>query len=176
MNLLRPRLQANAIVLGLLLALGICLRSPSCLAEEYKIGVINTDRIMRESAPAKDAARKIEQEFKEREASIVKLDRELRDLASRFDRDTATITESERNARQRDIETRGRELERVRRQIGEDLKTRQFDEMNRIKERLDAVLTKIAKEQGYDLILQDGLFVRPSVDITDVVIKALATP
>ena len=174
MNVLRPRLQANAIVLGLLLALGICLRSPSCLAEEYKIGVINTDRIMRESAPAKDAARKIEQEFKEREASIVKLDRELRDLASRFDRDT--ISESERNARQRDIESRGRELERVRRQIGEDLKTRQFDEMNRIKERLDAVLTKIAKEQGYDLILQDGLFVRPSVDITDVVIKALATP
>ena len=174
MNLLRPRLQANAIVLGLLLALGICLRSPPCLAEEYKIGVINTDRIMRESAPAKDAARKIEQEFKEREASIVKLDRELRDLASRFDRDT--ISESERAARQRDIESRGRELERVRRQIGEDLKTRQFDEMNRIKERLDTVLTKIAKEQGYDLILQDGLFVRPSVDITDVVIKALATP
>ena len=45
--------------------------------------------------------------------------------------------------------------------------------MNRIKERLDAVLTKLAKDQGYDLILQDGLFVRRSVDITDTVIKAL---
>ncbi len=50
---------------------------------------------------------------------------------------------------------------------------RQFDEMARIKERLDAVLTRLAKEQGYDLILQDGLYVRRSVDITDAVIKAL---
>ena len=55
----------------------------------------------------------------------------------------------------------------------EDLKVRQFDEMNRIKERLDSVLTKLAKDQNYDLILQDGLFVRRSVDITDEVIKAL---
>ena len=58
MNVLRPRLQGYGFVLALLLALGICLRSPPCLAEEYKIGVINTDRIMRESAPAKDLFRK----------------------------------------------------------------------------------------------------------------------
>ena len=61
----------------------------------------------------------------------------------------------------------------MRRQVGEDLKARQFDEMNKIKERLDTVLTKLAKDQNYDLILQDGLFVRRTVDITDAVIKAL---
>ena len=55
----------------------------------------------------------------------------------------------------------------------EDLKARQFDEMTKIKERLDVVLTQLAKDQGYDLILQDGLYVGRSVDITDAVIKAL---
>ena len=44
--------------------------------------------------------------------------------------------------------------------------------MSKIKERLDVVLTKMAKDQGYDLILQDGLYVGRSVDITDTVIKA----
>ena len=68
------------------------------------------------------------------------------------------------------------EIERMRRQLSEDLKARQFDEMNKLKERLDALLTKIAKEQGYDLILQDGVYVGKSVDMTDLVIKALSSP
>jgi outer membrane protein len=165
-NRTAPALFALAGALGL---------PAAAIAEDYKIGVINTDRILRESAPAKDAALKIEQEFQARETAITKLDRELRDLTTRYERDSATITEVDRGARQRDLEIRGRELERQRRQLAEDLKTRQFDEMSKLKERLDAVLTKLAKDQGYDLILQDGLFVRRSVDITDSVIKALDT-
>jgi len=134
-----------------------------------------TDRILREAAPAKDAAKRIEDEFKDREASIQRLERELRDQRANLDRDGTTIPESDRSARERDIETRARDLDRLRRQVAEDLKSRQFDEMNRIKERLDTLLTKLAREQGYDLILQDGVFVGKSVDITDVVIKALGT-
>ena len=144
-------------------------------ADDYKIGVINPDRILRESTPAKDAAKRIEQEFQAREANVAKLDRELRDLTAKLDREGATMPQADRTALQRDVETHGRDLERIRRQLTEDLKARQFDEMNKIKERLDAVLTQLAKDQGYDLILQDGLYVRRSVDITDAVLKALDT-
>ena len=144
-----------------------------CRADEYKIGVINTDRILREAAPAKEAARKLEQEFKTRDAEVTKRDQELRDLVSRLDRDAATISEADRNARQREIEGRTRDIERLRRLLADDLKSRQFDEMSKIKERLDVVLTKMAKDQGYDLILQDGLYVGKTVDITDNIIKAL---
>ena len=129
-------------------------------ADDYKIGVINTDRILRESTPAKDAAKRIEQEFQAREANVAKLDRELRDLTAKLDREGSTMAQADRASLSRDVETRGRDLERIRRQLTEDLKARQFDEMNRIKERLDAVLTQLAKDQGYDLILQDGLYVR----------------
>jgi outer membrane protein len=162
---------------NLLLTAGAALIASSAgvHAEDYKIGVINTDRILRESTPAKDAAKKIEQEFQAREAALGKLDREWRDMTAKLDREAATMSQADRTTLQRDAETRGRDLERTRRQLGDDLKARQFDEMNRIKERLDAVLTKLAKDQGYDLILQDGLFVRRSVDITDAVIKALDT-
>ena len=163
-----PRLLATLLMLIALYGLGVRV----CRADEYKIGVINTDRILREAAPAKEAAKKLEQEFKARDADVTKREQELRDLASRLDRDGATLSEADRTTRQRDIESRTREIERLRRQLAEDLKTRQFDEMSKIKERLDVVLTKMAKDQGYDLILQDGLYVGRSVDITDAVIKA----
>ncbi|MEO7498824.1 MAG: OmpH family outer membrane protein [Casimicrobiaceae bacterium] len=143
------------------------------IAEDYKIGVINTDRILRESTPAKEAAKKIEQEFQARETTLRRLERELRDLTAKLDREGAAMARGDQATLQRDVDMRGRELERSRRQLTEDLKGRQFDEMSRIKDRLDAVLTKLAKDQGYDLILQDGLFVRRSVDITDAVIKGL---
>jgi outer membrane protein len=164
-----PRWLAALLMLIALYGLGVRV----CRADEYKIGVINTERILREAAPAKEAAKKIEQEFKARDADVTKREQEVRDLASRLDRDGATLSEADRGARQRDIESRTREVERLRRQLADDLKTRQFDEMNKIKERLDVLLTKMAKDQGYDLILQDGLYVGRSVDITDTVIKAL---
>jgi len=162
---------------NLLLLAGAALLASSTVAraEDYKIGVINTDRILRESMPAKDAAKKIEQEFQTREAAVARQDRELRDLSTKLDREGSTMSQADRTALQRDVEARSRDLERTRRQLTEDLKARQFDEMGKIKERLDAVLTKLAKDQGYDLILQDGLFVRRSVDVTDAVIKALDT-
>ena len=197
MNARIGRLRASALFASIVAVAGLAV-SGAGLAEDYKIGVINTDRILRESAPAKEAAKKLEQEFQSRETEIGRLDRELRDtkerlqssveqsirergfpvidirdLAARYDRDAATATEADRNARQREIDAKSRDLERMRRQVGEDLKARQFDEMNKIKERLDTVLTKLAKDQNYDLILQDGLFVRRTVDITDAVIKAL---
>jgi len=61
----------------------------------------------------------------------------------------------------------------VREQFAEDLRARQFQELDKLKERLDRVLTNYAKERNYDLILQDALFVGRSVDITDDIIKAL---
>ena len=100
----------------------------------------------------------------------------MRELTARLDREGPSLSEADRTARNNEIETRTRDIERMKRQLADDLKTRQFDEMNKIKERLDVVLTRIAKEQRYDLILQDGVYVGKSVDMTDMVIKALSAP
>jgi outer membrane protein len=176
MDIARKHGRRIVRIIALVASIGLAVATSSSRADEYKIGVINTDRILREAAPAKDAAKRIEDEFKAREAAVTRLERELGDLKSNLDRDAPTITEADRSGRQREIDTRARDIDRMRRQIAEDLKVRQFDEMNKLKERLDALLTKIAREQGYDLILQDGVFVGRSVDMTDTVIKALAAP
>jgi outer membrane protein len=61
----------------------------------------------------------------------------------------------------------------LRQQFAEDLRARQFEELDKLKARLDTVLTQYAKDNHFDLILQDALYVGRSVDITDDVIKAL---
>jgi outer membrane protein len=143
-------------------------------AEDYRIGVLHVERILQQSAAAKAAHDRIEQEFKARDTDIARMEQEVRDAAAQLEKARATLSADERGSRERTLETRTREVQRMRQQFAEDLRGRQFEELDKLKERLDRVLTRYAKERNFDLILQDALYVGRSVDITDDIIKALA--
>ena len=143
-------------------------------AEDYRIGVLHVERILQQSAAAKAAHDRIEQEFKARDTDIARREQEVRDASAQLEKSRATLSADERGSRERALETRTREVQRLRQQFAEDLRGRQFEELDKLKERLDRVLTRYAKERNFDLILQDALFVGRSVDITDDIIKALA--
>jgi len=142
-------------------------------AEDYRIGVLHVERILQQSAAAKAAHDRIEQEFKARDTDIARREQEVRDASAQLEKARATLSADERGSRERALETRTREVQRLRQQFAEDLRGRQFEELDKLKERLDRVLTRYAKERNFDLILQDALFVGRSVDITDDIIKAL---
>jgi outer membrane protein len=165
------RMRAVAVTCALAALMTV---APAATAEDYKIGVIHIERILRDSPPARAALERIEQSFKPRDAAIAAVEQQLRTQAAQYEKDKASLSEEDRAARERELEARGREVQRQRQQFAEDLRVRQFEELDRLKERLDQVLTRLAHEQGYDLILQDALWVGKSVDITDQVIKALA--
>ena len=166
-------LPVRALVAAGCLALALT-AAPVAADEPYKIGVIHIERILRDSPPARAALERIEQDFKPRDNAITTAEQQLRTQTAQYEKDKASLSQEDRAARERDLETRGRDVQRQRLQFAEDLRARQFEELDKLKERLDQVLTRLAHEQGYDLILQDALWVGKSVDITDQVIKALA--
>ncbi len=145
-------------------------------ADDYKIGVLHVERILQQSSAAKAAHDRIEQEFKARDTDIARREQEVRDASAQLEKSRATLSAEERAARERALEARSRDVQRMRQQFAEDLRGRQFEELDKLKERLDRVLTRYAKERNFDLILQDALFVGRTVDITDDVIKALEAP
>ena len=145
-------------------------------ADDYKIGVLHVERILQQSTSAKAAHDRIEQEFKARDADIARKEQEVRDASAQLEKARATLSVDERGTRERALETRTREVQRLRQQFAEDLRGRQFEELDKLKERLDRVLTRYAKERNFDLILQDALYVGKAVDITDDIIKALEAP
>ena len=60
----------KSIVRHTLLATAIGLCATSAIAQDFRIGFVNTDRIFRESNPAKAAQTKLEQEFSKREKEL----------------------------------------------------------------------------------------------------------
>uniref|UniRef100_UPI003340D221 OmpH family outer membrane protein n=1 Tax=Castellaniella defragrans TaxID=75697 RepID=UPI003340D221 len=155
-----------------MLGLGALFVVPS-YAQGTKIGFVSTERILRDSKPAKAAQAKIESEFKRRDEELQKLATNLRTQAQKLDKDAPVLSETERIKQQRQLADLDSDLQRKRREFQEDFNRRRNEEFSAIVEKADAAIKKIAEQQNYDLIIQDAVTVSPRVDITDQVIQAL---
>ena len=142
-------------------------------ADELKIGYVNSDRIMRDAAPAKAAQTKLEAEFGKREKDLADLVNKLKAASDKLDKDAPTLPESERSRRQRELVDQDREVQRRRREFQEDLSQRKNEELASVVERANKVIKQIFETEKYDLIVQEAVFASPKVDITDKVIKAM---
>lgn len=142
-------------------------------AQEFKIGYVNSERVLRESAAARAASTKIETEFGKREKDLNDLATRLKTASDKFEKDAPTLAEAERNRRQRELGEQDRDLQRKRREFQEDLNQRRNEEIASIQERTGRVIRQIMDSEKYDLILIDVGFAGPRVDITKKVMDAL---
>lgn len=160
-------------MVGLLIA--VMLFTTGVSASDTKIGIVNTDKILRESAPAIVAQTKIEQEFSPREEQIKKMAARAKDLQEQLENASLTMPETNRRDMERTLASLSREFQRAKRQLREDLSVRQNEEFSLILEHTNAVIKDIAETEKYDLILQlqDSVYRSERIDITEQVLKAL---
>ncbi len=160
---------SNKIVLGLVIAMA----GLTATAQEFRVGVVNLDRIFREANSAKAAQTKLEQEFTKREKELTDLAGQLKAASDKFEREAPTLAESQRTIRQRQLVDQDRTFQTKRREFQEDLNARKNEELQLVIERANKVVKNLAETEKYDLILQESVYVNPKHDITDKVIKAL---
>jgi outer membrane protein len=145
-------------------------------AQELKIGYVNSERVMRESNPAKAAQAKLQAEFSKREKELDDSAAKLKTAADKLEKDAITLSETERNRRQRELVESDRDLQRKRREFQEDLNQRRNEELAGVIERANRVIRQIYESEKYDLVLQEVIFAGARVDITEKVIKVLNAP
>jgi outer membrane protein len=145
------------------------------VAQEFRVGFVNTDRIFREANTAKQAQTKLEQEFARREKELVDMGNTLKTASEKLERDAPTLSETQRNQRQRTLAEQDRDFQRKRREFQEDLNARKNEELQQVLERANRVVRQVAEAEKYDLILQEAVYINPKHDITDKVIRAINT-
>ena len=144
------------------------------VAQEFKIGIVNLDRIVRESGPAKAAQTKLEVEFGKREKELNDLGNQIKASSDRLEREGPTLPESQRSARQKQLVDQDREFQRKRREFQEDLKHRKNEELQSIIDRANRAVKALAESEKFDLIIQEAVYINPKHDITEKVIKSLS--
>lgn len=142
-------------------------------AQDFKVGIVNTDRILRDSNVAKAAQAKLESEFLKREKDLNDAIAVFKTSAEKFERDAPTMSEAQRVAKQKQLFEQDRELKRRQREFQEDLGARKNEENQTLFEKAGRAVKQVAEAEKFDLILQDAAYFNPKHDITEKVIKAL---
>ncbi|MDA8128132.1 MAG: OmpH family outer membrane protein [Betaproteobacteria bacterium] len=158
--------------LAVSLILASAFAAPPTLADT-KIGFVNTERLLREAPLSIAAQKKLEREFSGRDQDLQRLAKQARDLQAKLDKDGVTMSDSDRKAKERDLNNLNVELQRKGREFREDLNLRRNEELSQIQERARKAIQDIAKAEKYDLIIEQAVYVDSKSDITDRVMKAL---
>jgi len=156
-----------------LVAAALGLATVAAVAQDFRVGFVNTDRIFREANLAKAAQTKLEQEFSRREKEIQTLAAQLKTASEKFEREAPTLAEAQRVIRQRQLVDQDRDFQRKQREFQEDLNLRKNEELQGVLERANRVIKQVAEAEKYDLVIQEAVYINPKHDITDKVLSGL---
>ena len=157
----------------LLIAVALASAALPAWAQSGKLGFVNTERILRDAVPAQRAQKEIESEFTKRDQELAQIAGELKKMQDDLDKNSMTMSDSQRRAREREFGDLNRDFQRKQREFREDLNQRRNEKLAQVVEQANRVIRQIAEQEKFDIIFQDAVFASPRIDITDKVIKAL---
>ncbi len=167
-------IKKNAILAVKSLPLMLAIASVPALAEDFRVGVVNLELIMRESVQAVKAGDKLKKEFSARDQEIKKLTKNMKDLEALLEKEGVTLPDTERRNKERELSNLNVSLQRLQREFSEDLNLRQNEELTVVLEHANKAIQAIAENEKYDLVLQEAVFRNPNIDITEKVLKYMA--
>ena len=168
--------RLNATLVALVISTGFA-TSQAVAADEKdfssKIGVVNSERIFKESNVAKASQAKLQSDFAKREKDLRDEAQKIKSAAEKLDKDAAVMSDTDRVRKQRELADADRELQRKQREFTEDVNQRSFEERSKIAQKANQALKSVAERYKLELIVQEAAYVNPRIDVTDDVIKAL---
>jgi len=138
-----------------------------------RVGVINIQLAMASTQEGRKALEDLRAQFAPREAEMQKLADEIRDLDGQLRAQERTLSEDARANLTRQLEVKRKQYQRQQQDLQDDVEGARNDVINRIGQKMQAVVTRYAQENNLGLLL-DGqvvVFAVPSVDITEPVVK-----
>ncbi|WP_232522484.1 OmpH family outer membrane protein [Chitinibacter sp. GC72] len=138
---------------------------------DMRIGFVDTQRILREAAPAVRASKKLEKEFEPRRIELQRVSMQGKAVQQLLDK--GSLSESERRSKERELLKLNQDFQRIQREINEDLNSRRNEELSGLQDRVNIAIRNIAEQEKFDVILQDAVYRNPKLDITDKVLRQL---
>jgi len=144
-------------------------------AQQLSIGVINSQRILAEAPQMKAASARLKQEFEKRETEVQDLENRINGMQAKYEKDAPLMSEADRAKASRDLGELAKDYQRRKRELQEDFNQRRNEEYDNALAKVKKVVTQVAEENKFDLVLQDTSVAYSSsrIDVTEKVLKAL---
>ena len=123
------RLFSAAALTAAVCAVGIASASSAAAAAELKIGVVNMERILRESKTAIEASDRLNAEGQRRQEEIEGISRRFKSRLERFEKDAPAMDETTRLQERRALAEMERDVTRRSREAREEFNQRRNEEV-----------------------------------------------
>jgi outer membrane protein len=144
-----------------------------------RIGVLNVERLVQESALGKEAFGRIKKLSDQKKEDADKLTKELREMEQKIADQGQSLAEEKREALQKQYQEKAIAFKRFQDDANRELDQAQKKELSQLEQRVFPVINQIGREKAFTLIfnkLQSGLvYADEAVDVTDEVIKRFNT-
>ena len=150
------------------------LAAAGAAAQSVKVGVVNLARLERESEPSKRMIAALVAEFEPRNKQIAEFQKKITAIQERLKNDGGKMPAAERQALEREVSGMMRNSDQMLQALTDELEARRKESVVKVVEETRAAIKVVAEAGKFDLVLQDAAFARPSVDITDLVLKEMA--
>ena len=164
-------IQSLKLLLGS--ALVLVLLQPVTGLADIKIGYVNTQKILKEAPQVKEAERKLKKEFGEKDLGLKGINQRLKKLESEYNANQLVLSESDRKAKERVILSLRRKLKQTEEEVREEYNFRYNEELEKLQKVILKAIVAIAKDEKYDLIVQNMVYVSSTIDITKKVLGKL---
>ena len=120
------------------------------------------------------ALEQLEIEFQPSNESLMKQHNRVQEMEAELEKNILVISASDAQVRQREIDNLKRRLKRSQQEAREDYNLRRNEEVGKLQALVREIVVELAKEQGYDLIIEQAVYVSEAVNLTDEVLGRLA--
>jgi len=157
--------------LGIGLALSVAAQNPG------KVGVINIQGAIVSTKDGQKAASEIQSRFAPKKAELEKRQVDIAQLQDQLNRGRNTLSQEAQRKLVRDIDQKTKSLNRDTDDAREELQQEEQKVMGELYGRIQVVIEKYAKDNGYTLVLDDSsqqtpvLFASGNIDITRDIIE-----
>ena len=147
----------------------------SSYAEQHriKIGFVNPVKLLELSPQGERALRLLEEEFRPRDQELIDLREKVLTLEADLDKNRLVLQASEIKKRQRVVDSIKRKIKRDQQEAREDYNIRRNEELAKLQRLVREMIVTIANEEGFDLIVEQAVYVNNRIDLTERVLQRL---
>jgi outer membrane protein len=159
-----------------ILALAFPMLFAGAAQADVKIGYIDMQKAIQETAAGKKAKKELETEFNKKKKDLEKREADIKKKHADFEKRSMAMNEDARNKLQQEIRTEMGKYQETAAKAQMEIQKRERDLTQPIVNKLRSIIDDIAKKEGYTVILEKAensvMWAQKDIDLTDKVIKA----
>lgn len=148
---------------------------PLAAQADTKIGYVDMQKAIQETAAGKKAKKELEDEFNKKKKELEKMEADIKKKGEDFEKRSGVMNEDARNKKQAELNADMRKYQETAGKAQMEIQKRERDLTQPIVTKLREILEGIAKKDDYTVILEKAensvMWAKKDIDLTERIVK-----